>query len=94
MSQELRAGNLRNEELVRLVVKIERLIDALEGHVDIVREGRHESAATVTEPKGRQEGSKQVAVFRFRRSDLSVPSLQMNLVSICLGDFCLSSPVV
>lgn len=83
--QRLEAGRWRDEGLVRYVVAIERLSDALERHVDILHEGRRESETTENEPKRQPQEIRQVSHFRYS---------WIHLLVICYGAVCFLSWVV
>lgn len=80
--------NQQNKELVRLMVEIENLIDALEGRMDILREGQHESAAMENESKRQLQGSKHVSEFLFSGANFSVSRAWMNRFLIYLWVGC------
>lgn len=98
MRQKLeRGGDGRDQELVWLMVVIKRLSDALEQHVNILREGRCGSVTTEKGPNPSLRDpleSKQVLGVHFWRTHFTTTSSWMNLSLACLGLFSCLSRVV
>lgn len=92
-TEELEVGRQRKDDLPTLVVVVEKLVDGLERHLDILRDGQRESAATERESKRQPPGYSQDPGLYFSQGICTVPSSWMNLFMICDGEIsCCQAP--